>query len=110
MLQVSYRLTIDDAPADAEVMAAVREVEVEDHAELADMLRLRLAVAVREDGGAWSVMDDELFPRLAKLRVDISVGSRRVPLIEAHVIETSSQFSATPGESMVEVGGRSSSS
>ena len=36
---------------------------------MADMLRLRLAVAVKEDGSGWTVLDDELFTRLAKLRL-----------------------------------------
>jgi len=103
MLQVAYTLTMADNPASAELLAAVREIEVEDHAELADMLRLKLAVAVRADGAAWSVLDDELFQRLTKLRVDVNVGSRRVPLIEAYVIETRSEFSNTPGESLLEV-------
>ena len=103
MLAVSYSLTIDDAPASAELLAAVREIEVEDHAELADMLRLRLAVAVNEDGAAWSVLDEDLFRRLTKLGVSVQVGSRQVPLIEAYVIETRSEFSNTPGESMLEV-------
>lgn len=103
MLKVSYALTIDGTPASAELLAAVREIEVEDHAELADMLRLKLAVAVREDGAAWTVLDEQLFQRLTKLRIDVNVGSRRVPLIEAYVIETRSEFSDKPGESLLEV-------
>lgn len=103
MQQVSYTLTIAGTPASAELLAAVRDIEVEDHAELADMLRLKLAVAVREDGAAWDVLDEDLFARLTKLRIDVTVGSRRVPLIEAYVIETRSEFSNTPGESVLEV-------
>ncbi|HHM05330.1 MAG TPA: phage late control D family protein [Gammaproteobacteria bacterium] len=103
MQQVSYTLTIADAPASAELLAAVREIEVEDHAELADMLRLKLAVAVREDGSAWDVLDENLFQRLTRLRIDVTVGSRRVPLTEAYVIETRSEFSNAPGGSMLEV-------
>ena len=31
---------------------------------MADMMRLRLALAVREDGGGWTVLDDELSSRV----------------------------------------------
>ncbi len=103
MQAVSYSLTIDGTPAGAELLAAVREIEVEDHAVLADMLRLRLAMAVREDGADWTVLDEDLFPRLAKLALSVQVGSRQVRLIEAYVIETRGEFSNTPGESVLEV-------
>jgi phage protein D len=103
MQQVTYTISLDDTPVSAELLAAVREIEVEDHAELADMLRLKLALAVREDGAAWQVLDEELFRRLSKLRIDVTVGNSRLPLIEAYVIETRSELSNTPGESLLEV-------
>jgi phage protein D len=103
MQQVSYSISLDDNPLDTELLAAVREIEVEDHAELADMVRLKLALAVREDGAAWQVLDDDSFRRLSKLRIEVSLGSRRLPLIEAYVIETRSELSNTPGESLLEV-------
>jgi len=103
-LNISYTLTINDAAASPELIAAIREIEVEDHAEMADMLRLRLAVAVREDGSGWTVLDESLLERLTKLRVNIIVGSQvSQPLIEAYVIETRTEFSNRPGESTLEV-------
>jgi phage protein D len=103
-LNVSYTLTIDDAPASSELIAAIREIEVEDHADMADMLRLRLAVAVQEDGSGWTVLDESLLDRLTKLRVNVIVGSQvSLPLIEAYVIETRTEFSNRPGESTLEV-------
>lgn len=103
-LNVSYTLTIDDAPASSEIMSAVREIEVEDHADMADMLRLRLAVAVREDGSGWTVLDEALVDRLTKIRIEVLVGSgRSQPLIEAYVTETRTEFSNQPGGSILEV-------
>lgn len=103
-LNVSYTLTIDDAQASSEIIAAIREIEVEDHADMADMLRLHLAVAVSEDGSGWTVLDDELLERLTKLRVTVNIGSETsLPLIEAYVIETRTEFSNRPGESTLEV-------
>ena len=104
MLNVSYTLTIDGSVASAQIMAALREIEVEDHAEMADMMRLRLAVAVREDGSGWTVMDDDIFRRLTPLRLTVNIGSTQSePLIEAYVIETRTEFSNQPGNSRVEV-------
>jgi len=103
-LNVSYILTIDDSAASPEIMAAIREIEVEDHADMADMLRLRLAVAVREDGSGWTVLDDSIVDRLTKIRVDAVVGSQdSQPLIEAYVTETRTEFSNRPGQSSLEV-------
>ena len=42
---------------------------------MADMLRLRLAVAVKEDGSGWTLLDDALFTRLANLQLSVTVGS-----------------------------------
>lgn len=103
-LNVSYTLTIDDAAASPEIMAAIREIEVEDHADMADMLRLHLAVAVQEDGSGWTVLDESIVDRLTKIRVDAVVGSQgSQPLIEAYVTETRTEFSNQPGGSTLEV-------
>ena len=102
--QVSYSLTVDGKPASAAVLNAVKVIEVEDHAEMADMLRLRLAVAVREDGTGWTLLDDALFTRLANLKVSVTVGSgKAIPLISAYVIEVDTQFSNEPGGSVLTV-------
>jgi len=101
---VTYTLQINGQAASPEVLAAVQRIEVEDHASLADMMRLRLAVGVREDGSGWTVVDDNLFQRLANLRLTVSVGaSLREPLLDACVIETTARFANQPGESMLEV-------
>ena len=104
MPAISYTLLIDGAPADAELLAAVKQVEVEEHADLAAMLRLRLAIAVREDGTGWDIIDDDVFARLARISLLVTVGSGTPePLIEAYVIETTFSASNQPGESTFEV-------
>src|SRR3954453_16301940 len=96
--QTSYTLNIDGQAASGAVPGAVRQIEVEDQASMADMLRLRLGVAVREDGGGWTVLDDELFTRLAKLQLSVTVGSgRAMPLIEAYVVDVDTSFASDPG-------------
>lgn len=104
MLNVSYTLTIEGAPVSADIIAAIREIEVEDHAEMADMMRLRLAVAVRENGSGWTVLDEELFERLTNLRLSVTVGSNNsIPLIDAYVIDTNTEFAYQHGNSVLEV-------
>ncbi len=102
--QISYSLTVDSKPASAAVLNAVKQIEVEDHAAMADMLRLRLAVAVREDGSGWTLLDDALFTRLANLKLSVTVGSgKAIPLISAYVIEVDTQFSNDPSGSVLTV-------
>src|SRR5437762_5642637 len=95
--QVSYALTVNGNAATPELLNAVKQIEMEDHAAMADMLRLKLAVAVREDGSGWTLVDDPIFTRLAKLKLSVTVGSgTAVPLIEAYVIDVDTTFSNDP--------------
>src|SRR5215212_3753605 len=102
MPAVSFTLLIDDAPASPELMDVLQQIEAEDHAQMADMLRVSLAVGVRENGSGWNVLDDGLFKRLTNIKVKVKVGSGSdEPLIDAFVIETNADFSNEPGRSML---------
>src|SRR5262245_13408874 len=104
MSGVSYTLEIGGSPAPAELLAAIQTVEVEDHANMADMLRLRVSVGVNNNGSAWTVLDDDIFSRLANIRVGVKVGDGQPErLIDAYVIETSVTFSNQPGQSLINV-------
>ena len=88
MPAISYTLLIDGLPANSAVLEALQQIEVEEHVHLADMLRLRLAVAVREDGSGWDIVDDDTFSRLTRVALLATVGTGTPdPLIEAYVIE-----------------------
>jgi phage protein D len=101
---ISYSVTIDGTAASAALLGAIRQIDVEDHAELADMLRLRLAVGVREDGSGWTILDDDVFPRLAKVKLSLTIGSgSAIPVIEAYVVETNTQFANDPSNSVLVV-------
>ena len=98
--QISYSLSVNGSPASAAVLNAIKQIEMEDHARMADMLRLRLAVAVKEDGSGWTLLDDTLFTRMVNLRLSVTVGSGSAqPLINAYVIEVDTKFSNEPGGS-----------
>ncbi len=98
--QISYALTVNGSPASATLLNAVKQVEIEDHAVLADMMRLRLAVAVRQDGSGWTLLDDALFTRLANLSISVTIGSGpAIPLMSAYVIDVDTRFSNDPNTS-----------
>ena len=102
--QIGYSLKVNDQPASADLLNAMRRVEMEDHASMAAMLRLRLAVAVREDGSGWTLLDDDLFTRLSKVTLSVTIGSGpAVPLIEAYVVEVDTNFSTEPNGSLLTV-------
>lgn len=104
MPQVAYTLLIDDQPAPPELIDVIQRLEVEDHAEMADMVRLSVAIAIRDGCGSWNVVDENTFKRLTKLRINVNVGSGKTePLIEAYVIETNADFANQPGQSVLNV-------
>lgn len=104
MAAVSYALFIDDLPAGPDLLQAIRQIEVEDHADMADMVRLQIMIGVKDGCSGWSVIDEDIFARLTKLRIDVTIGSGRAEtLIVAHVIETNATFANQPGSSILNV-------
>lgn len=99
-----YELKVGGSAAPASVLGAIRTIEVEDHTDLADMLRIQLSIGVRDDGQAWTALDDALFARLTKVELAATLpdGSSE-PLIEAYVIDVRTQLSPAPGASVMEV-------
>ena len=104
MPAISYSLLINEAPASTDLLAAIQQIEVEDHADMADMLRMRISISANDRCTAWTVIDDDLFPRLGKIKVLVTVGSALAePLIEAYIIETNANFQNQPGQSVLNV-------
>lgn len=104
MPAITYTLLINNMPAGSQILESIQQIEVEEDARLAGMLRLKLAIAVAEDGSGWEFIDDDTFSRLTKLTLLVTVGTGLPqPLIEAYVVESKSQFSNTPGQSTLEV-------
>lgn len=104
MPAVSYDVRVDGQPAQRRLLDRIRSVEVEEHAFMADMVRLRLAVSPDAKQGGWTVLDDGTFDRMTELRVDIRVGSPPAALaVKGFVIETRATLGAAPGASSLEV-------
>ncbi len=104
MADVSYSILIDNAPASLDLLDVIQQIEIEDHAEMADMLRMSVAIAVKDGCVGWSVIDDNTFQRLTKIRVNVNVGSGKTePLIEAYVTEANANFANQPGQSVLNI-------
>jgi hypothetical protein len=102
--QIAYTLYIDDEPAPESLIDVIQHLEVEDHADMADMVRLSVAISIRDGCGSWNVVDENIFKRLTKLRINVNVGSGKTePLIEAYVTETNADFANQPGQSLLNV-------
>lgn len=104
MPAVSFTLTIDGAPAGEDLLQAIQQIEVEDHATLADMLRLRVVIGVKDGCSGWAFVDDAIFGRLTSIRLAVAVGGARAEtLLNAFVIETNARFANQPGLSVLNV-------
>jgi phage protein D len=102
--EVSYQLRIDGREAPLEVIDAVQRLEVEEHASLASIMRLTFAIAVAQGGSRWTVIDDDLFPRLAEVALSIKRGSGDPePVLTGYVIEAKAVFGEEPGASTLDV-------
>ena len=104
MPAVTFTLTIDGTPASQDLLQAIQQIEVEDHATMADMLRLRVVIGIKDGCSGWSFVDDTTFSRLTNIKVAVSVGSSRAEtLMNAFVTETSANFANQPGTSVLNV-------
>jgi phage protein D len=104
MPAVTYTVSIDGVPASPELLQAIQQIEVEDHASMADMLRLRVVIGVKDGGAGWTFVDDKIFGRLSHIQIAVAVGSGRAEtLINAYVIETNATFANQPGASILNV-------
>lgn len=101
---ISYSLLINDSPSPQELIDALQQIEMEDHCEMASILRLSIAIAPKDAASGWTVLDDDLFPRFAKINLKLSAGiGLPEPMIEAYVIEAKVDFSNQPGRSVLNV-------
>jgi hypothetical protein len=104
MPDLTWTLLLDGVPAPRAVVDAVEDIEVESHLGLAAILRLRLAVALTEDGSRWTVVDDGLFRRLGGVRLLLTAGAGPpAVLFDGYVAETDLSLSEDPGLSALTV-------
>jgi phage protein D len=101
---ISYSLKVAGQPADPQLIDAIRTVEVEDHATLADVARLRVATAIADRGASWSVLDEPICDRFANVKIAVRLGGEsETPLIDGYVIDVKAGLSANPAGSTIEI-------
>jgi len=100
-----FTLTVGFAPAPDPVMAAVRQIEVETSNEEAGVFRLTLAIAQTAIGD-WTVLDLDLFRPLVPVSIRVT-GVMGLPeaIINGYVTGQSVRYSATAGDTVLEVTG-----
>lgn len=100
MAGITYTITIDNAPAAAEIIDAIRHIESEDDLGKAGILRLHLGTALSEDGEQWLFVDDGTFPRLTRIQLLVATGSGLPAVVfDGYVAETQLALSEDPGAS-----------
>lgn len=104
MPAISYTLTLNDNPLDATVISRLRKVECEEHADMADLLRLTFTLAPGENNSGWAVLDDNIFTRLARLKFTINIGSNNTqPVMEGYVVEVAAEYGNDPANNTLSV-------
>jgi phage protein D len=104
MTAIAYGLTVEGSPLPAAALAKLTRVEMEEHVELADVLRLTFGLSPRENASGWTVLDDDLFPRLARIRLTVTVGSgSSQPIMEGYVVESAATFDNDPAANVFSV-------
>ena len=104
MPAISYILTIGDVPASPDILNAIQQIEVEDHADMADMMRLRIAIGSNDGCSGWKVLDDNSFDRLTKIKIAVAIGGGLAKtLMTAYVTEMNADLSNQPGRSVLNV-------
>ncbi|HEY2160872.1 MAG TPA: contractile injection system protein, VgrG/Pvc8 family [Solirubrobacteraceae bacterium] len=102
--QVSYTLRVQGSPVEPAALDAIQSVEVEHHAELADVARLKLTTAVAGKDKTWTIIDDPICTRLANVQIGVRIGGgAATPLLDGYVIDVRAALGTEPGRSTVEV-------
>lgn len=91
-----FTIMLDGAPLPADALGRLGRVDCEEHLQLADILRLEFAAAPRPGATGWDLIDDGLFPRLAALQLEVSVGENSTVLFSGYVLETRAVFATDP--------------
>jgi phage protein D len=97
---ITYTVMIDNAPAAAEIIDAIRHIESEDDLGKAGILRLHLGTSLSEDGEQWLFVDDGTFARLTRIQLLVALGSGLPAVVfDGYVAETQLSLSEDPGAS-----------
>jgi phage protein D len=96
----AYTLLIDNAPADAELVEALQELEIELALEEASAFKLRFGIE-QTDTGDWSLLDQDPFKPLLPIQIRVQRGSG-IPeaVINGYVSEHHVDYAQAGGSSI----------
>lgn len=94
-----YRMWFDNSPADAQRLALIEEIRIDQAIDMITEAQITLPLA-RDANGDWpGVLDDALQP-LTRVRIEVQIGSGGfVPLIEGRVVAQRFEMGGGPNES-----------
>lgn len=105
MPDITYSLLINNAPAPPNVLEGVKEIQVENIADMADIFRLHIAIGL-SDKADWTILEDDLFKPLTPVTILMQVGTGlSEPLISGYVTSHRVEISNEPGQSFLDVVG-----
>lgn len=99
MATSEIRLYFDNTPADAERLALIEEIRVDQAIDMVTEAQITFPIG-RDDAGEWSsVLEDTLAP-FTRVRLEVAIGSGDfVPLIEGRIIAQRFEMGGGPNES-----------
>src|SRR5437016_5189591 len=109
MAALGFVLTIAMAPAPADLMSAVQQIEVETSTEIASVFRIRLGITQTQIGD-WSVLETDVFRPLVPVGIRIQAGAGLpTSVINGYVTRADVTYADEPGHSTLEVTGMDAS-
>jgi phage protein D len=102
----AYTLLIDNAPAGAELIDALQDIEIDLALEEASAFKLRFGIE-QTDEGDWSLLEQDPFKPLLPIQIRVQVGGGGIPeaVINGYVTEHHVDYSQTAGGSTIAVSG-----
>ncbi len=108
MIREICSIAINGRPQ-ADLVPDIFEVEVEEHVDAADVFRVRVAVAVKNDG-TWTHLDDDRFVVWNRLSIVAGYPDDNDTIIDGYITHIHAYLSATGAEDMyIEVAGMDAS-
>ena len=99
MAVTKHRLYFDNAPADAERLALIEEIRVNQAIDMVTEAQITIPLG-RDPDGDWPGVFDEAVQPMARVRIEVQVGSGDfVPLIEGRVVAQRFELGGGPNES-----------
>lgn len=102
-------LLVGDGAARRDLADSLLELEVEEHHELANVFRSKLAI-VRGEDGLWSSLDQGAVVPWARVEIKFRVGDREEPVIVGYVTQVRVHVDAAEGNSYLELVGMDTTS